>query len=108
MIREKARQREKRRVATATATSTETQDRNEIRREREKGNCLKRRSPPGSQHTTPTIRGKMISHNDVGDGRGGGKRSKQKMATGSKVLKYQLGGESCLVTPLPVDSCRVR
>ncbi|KAI1743655.1 hypothetical protein F4680DRAFT_444930 [Xylaria scruposa] len=67
------------------------------RQEGEKGNCLKRRSPPDSQRTTPTIRGKAISHNDVGDGRGGkGKRSKQKMAMGSKVFKYlhQLRGGS--------------
>lgn len=80
----KASQRKKRPVATMTRHKTRT------RQEGEKGNCLKRRSPPDSQRTTPTIRGKAISHNDVGDGRGGkGKRSKQKMAMGSEVFKYR-------------------
>ncbi|TRX94824.1 hypothetical protein FHL15_004285 [Xylaria flabelliformis] len=80
-----------------TSSDDDETHKTRTRQEGEKGNCLKRRSPPDSRRTTPTIRGKAISHNDVGDGRGGkGKRSKQKMAMGSKVFKYlhQLRGGS--------------
>lgn len=63
-------EREKIKKPAATTMMTTRHNQNETRGEK-KGNYLRRRSPPDSQHTTPTIRGKAISHNDVGDGRGG-------------------------------------
>ncbi|KAJ3560346.1 hypothetical protein NPX13_g9333 [Xylaria arbuscula] len=95
VIRENASQRrEKYETSSDEDEDNETHETRTRTEEGEKRKLPCRRSPPDSQHTTPTIRGKAGSQRCRRWGGEGRKAKQTENGNGSNVMKYQAGGES--------------